>query len=119
MSEPAPAPTLFLIGASHHTAPIELREKLALGTDKLPALASRLRAVTGLREFAVLNTCNRVEVYGVAETPATLDALQDALCEVHTVPRAAYAAIRTRSSAAATIAHLIEVSSGLDSQMLG
>ena len=59
-------PTLFLLGASHQTAPLELREKLALAGGKLDALHGELQSLAGLQEFAVLNTCNRVEIYGVA-----------------------------------------------------
>ncbi|MDR0352038.1 MAG: glutamyl-tRNA reductase [Opitutaceae bacterium] len=70
-SAPAPsAPALFCVGISHHTAPLELREHLALPPGKLDALHARLATIPGLREIVILNTCNRVEFYGVAGTPA-------------------------------------------------
>ena len=69
-----PAPTLFLLGASHHTAPLELREKLALTGEKLDAFHGDLRSLAGLQEYAVLNTCNRVEIYGVAARPEAIGA---------------------------------------------
>src|SRR4051812_15571863 len=74
-------PVLFLLGASHHTAPLAVREKLALDEARAATLATRLQATPGVREFALLNTCNRVEVYGVARDPGTLAALRAALCD--------------------------------------
>ena len=61
-----PPPVLFLLGASHHTAALAVREKLALDETRAATLATRLQAIPDLREFTLLNTCNRVEVYGVA-----------------------------------------------------
>ena len=60
----------FFIGASHRTTPLEMREKLALTEDKLPALQARLDAIRGLLGHVVLNTCNRVEIYGLASVNA-------------------------------------------------
>ena len=57
---------LFQIGASHHTAPLAVREKLAIDATRAADLAARLRQATGVKEFAFVNTCNRVELYGVA-----------------------------------------------------
>ena len=59
-------PILFLVGATHRTAPFGFREKLALDTEMEAALAADLVRLPCLREFAILNTCNRVEIYGVA-----------------------------------------------------
>ena len=59
-------PSLFVVGTTHHRAPLEVREKLALGADGAAALRETLTRIAGLREFAILNPCNRVEFYGVA-----------------------------------------------------
>lgn len=112
-------PTLFVLGASHHTTPIELREKLALGPDKLSGFYQRLAAVPDLAEVAVLNTCNRVEFYGVARDTAAIERLQAAFCELQALPPEMFNAIRSHATGEAAIQHLIEVSAGLDSQMLG
>ncbi len=113
------AATLFSLGASHHTTPIELREKIALGADKLPDFYRQLTGVAGLAEVAVLNTCNRVEFYGVASDPTAIDQIQAAFCATQALPVDVFASIRSHATGAAAIQHLIEVSSGLDSQMLG
>ncbi len=114
-----PTPVLFLLGASHHTAPMAVREKIALDDTRVAALAGRLRAMTGVREFALLNTCNRVEVYGVAQTPETLASLRETLCAVTgCTPAELDSAVALRQNHDA-IAHLFSVASGLDSQIVG
>lgn len=112
-------PVLFLVGASHHTTPIELREKLALTSDKMDRFCSALNKLRGLREYAVLNTCNRVEFYGVAEDSATLEELQHQFCSFQEFPPDQFSTIRQQVIGPGVVQHLLEVSSGLDSQMLG
>lgn len=118
MSESS-AQTLFLLGANHHRTPIELREKLALTAEKMNAFLAQLDRLPGLREHAVLNTCNRVEFYGLAENAETVVKLQSAFCAFQGFSEPEFAAIRQQALDRAAIEHLIEVSSGLDSQMLG
>lgn len=113
------APTLFLLGASHHTAPLALREKLALAGDKLDALQRELGAVAGLREFTVLNTCNRVEIYGVAAQPETVAALEAAFCALNQMDAAVFGRIRLALHGRSALQHLLEVAAGVDSQMVG
>ncbi len=114
-----PPPTLFTLGASHHTTPIELREKLALTADKMNAFCERLSQLTGLREYAVLNTCNRVEFYGLADSTETVANLQREFCAFQGFSDTEFDAIRQHAFNQQAIQHLIEVSSGLVSQMLG
>src|SRR5690606_27848515 len=107
------------VGATHHTAPLAWREKLALGPEKLPAFRQNLSAVPGLREHAVLNTCNRVEIYGCAETDSAITALVETFCRTQGIDPADFHAVKMHSTGAEAIRHLIKVYSGLDSQMLG
>ena len=60
---------LVVVGLSHHTAPLALRERLAAPRDRLPEL---LRALTGavFDEAVMVSTCNRVELYGVSSDPS-------------------------------------------------
>lgn len=118
MSEPS-SPTLFALGASHHTTPIELREKLALTKDKMDVFCAHLNQLPGLREYAVLNTCNRVEFYGLANSSETVANLQREFCAFQGFSDAEFNAIRQHALNREAIQHLLEVSSGLDSQMLG
>jgi glutamyl-tRNA reductase len=113
------SPTLFALGASHHTTPIELREKLALTADKMALFCARLNELGGLREYAVINTCNRVEFYGVADAAETVEQLQREFCAFQGFSDVEFLAIRQHALNRDAIQHLLEVSSGLDSQMLG
>ena len=58
---------LFLVGLSHKTAPVEVRERVALTGDALKAALAELKAMDGVGEAFVVSTCNRVEVYVQAE----------------------------------------------------
>src|SRR5215472_19177656 len=56
---------LFVAGLSYKTAPVDLREKLAVHPSRLRCAGCRLKLGAGLSEVVVLSTCNRVEIYGV------------------------------------------------------
>ncbi|MET0284997.1 MAG: glutamyl-tRNA reductase, partial [Polyangiales bacterium] len=62
------APELIMVGLSHHTAPLEVREKLAIAGEELPEVLRALRE-RGLEEAMLVSTCNRVEMYASAESP--------------------------------------------------
>ena len=110
---------LFLLGASHHTAPLAVREKLALDDARAAALADRLRQTPGVREFTLLNTCNRMEIYGVGRDAETLPALRQALCDITGCTSAELDAAGFQLQNHETVAHLFAVASGVDSQIVG
>lgn len=110
---------LFVIGATHHRAPLAVREKLSLSADGAAALKAEFAAIGGLREFAVLNTCNRVEFYGVADNPEAAARVSAAFCARQRFDAAEFEKIRLDLRNRDAVRHLLEVSSGLDSQMLG
>jgi glutamyl-tRNA reductase len=58
---------VIVVGLSHKTAPVEIREKLAVPESRLREALSRLCSYPGVREGLLLSTCNRVEVYAVVE----------------------------------------------------
>src|SRR5213080_1603927 len=66
---------LFVAGLSHKNAPVELREQLAVEEDKLRELLSDVSATGVVQETLILSTCNRVEVYGVADAPGEARAM--------------------------------------------
>jgi glutamyl-tRNA reductase len=74
---------LVVVGLSHKTAPVALRERFAVPDDALGDAAGRVRLVDGCRESFVVSTCNRVEVYAAfdGERPSD-DALTDVLASV-------------------------------------
>ena len=113
------SPVLVLLGASHHTAPLEVREKLAIDAARASALAEKLRATPGLREFALLNTCNRVELYSVADGARTVETVRRTLCEITGCAPAELERVVVQRENHDAIEHLFEVASGLDSQIVG
>jgi glutamyl-tRNA reductase len=110
-------PFLFVIGATHHNAPLEVREKLVLESEG--AIRGDLATVAGLRELAVLSTCNRVEFYGVGDDGAAADLVQAAFCARQKFDPAEFQRIRIMLTGREAALHLFEVASGLDSQLLG
>jgi len=114
-----PGPFLFLLGASHHTAPLAVREKLSLDGARAQDLASRLRQTPGVREVALLNTCNRVELYSVAADAAAVETALRTLSEVTGCAPADLEGVVVRRDNHEAIEHLFSVAAGLDSQIVG
>ena len=110
-------PCLFVIGATHQNAPLEVRERLALGSEA--GIREELARVAGLRELAVLSTCNRVEFYGVGSDDTAPDSVQAAYCVRQGFDPAEFERIRIRLTGREAALHLFEVASGLDSQLVG
>jgi glutamyl-tRNA reductase len=105
---------LVLVGTSHHHAPVELREHIALDRDEAQALAARL--AEDRREAACLSTCNRTELYvAAANTEEAEHAAVAALASLE--PEVEPALYRLRDRAAAH--HLFRVAAGLDSLVPG
>jgi glutamyl-tRNA reductase len=113
------SPGLFVIGTTHHRAPLAVREKLSLSRDGATALKAELASIEGLREFTVLNTCNRIEFYGVATHGEVADKVSAAFCARQNFAPAEFAQICLDLRGPRAVQHLLEVSAGLDSQMLG
>ncbi len=110
---------LFVIGATHQTAPLAVRERLSLDAAAAAALHSELAGLPGLREFALLSTCNRIEFYGVAETAEAAARVQAAFCARQRVTIEEFEKFRLSLRGLNAVQHLFEVASGLNSQMLG
>jgi glutamyl-tRNA reductase len=110
---------LLCLGLNHKTAPVEVRERFAVGTGKLGDSASDLITTTGVAEGVVISTCNRTEFYLVApDAVAALQRLESHLADTTQLHESAAPHFyrMTKSDAAR---HLCRVVSGLDSMMLG
>jgi glutamyl-tRNA reductase len=107
---------LVLVGVSHHRAPVELREQVALAPAAAAELASTL-AGDGT-EAVVLSTCNRTEIY-LAGAAASEEQARHALGELagESAGELAAALYRLRDEGAAL--HLFRVAAGLDSMVPG
>ncbi len=109
------AAKIFVAGLSYKTAPVEIREKLAVRPSLLPCYGCRLKLNAGIEEVVVLSTCNRVEVYGVAEwVQSKVHRIFQQFCpDVDVTP---YIYVKEGEAAAE---HLFSVTSGLDSMVIG
>jgi glutamyl-tRNA reductase len=114
---------ILVVGLSHRTAPIEVRERFATETGALATVLSRLSARSELAEVMFLSTCNRVEV--VALTPDDrLEAAQHAICEElsHHGGLADQGELRPylyETSGEDAVRHVFRVAASLDSMVLG
>jgi glutamyl-tRNA reductase len=108
---------LTLAGVSHHRAPIELRERVALDIDACRALAQRLvQQLDG--EAVVLSTCNRTELYLVRDEHAE-DVAVDTLAQLAGERADDLAAALYRLHDEGAALHLFRVAAGLDSLVPG
>ena len=107
---------LFVAGVSYRTAPVEVREQLAVTPSHLAEQACRLQAEGELDEVVLLSTCNRVEIYGVKRHESgSSDSLLKALGRSELDFRLR-GYVRQNDEA---VRHLFRVASGLDSMVLG
>jgi glutamyl-tRNA reductase len=106
---------MFVAGISFKTAPVALREQLAVIPSRLMETATRLKEQGGLSELVLLSTCNRVELYGVADRTEGLVELFGSLARTQ-VDVSSYVYLHTEEAAAR---YLFAVASGLDSMVLG
>jgi glutamyl-tRNA reductase len=107
---------LALVGLSHKTAPVEIRERLAFSTD---GVRNALAALTGrqeVNEALILSTCNRVEV--VAQS-AGEDAIRDFICEFHRIPHDSVSKHLYSFRNVDVIRHVFRVTASLDSMVVG
>jgi glutamyl-tRNA reductase len=108
---------ILVTGLSHKTAPVELRERLALPPDQVGPALTRFVAAPAVREAVFLSTCNRVELYVAAEdVAAAADRSREALEEGAKSELLPYLYTFVGVDAAR---HLFRVASSLDSLVLG
>jgi glutamyl-tRNA reductase len=107
---------LFVAGLSYKTAPVELREKLAVHPSRLRCFGCRLKLAGNLSEVVLLSTCNRVEIYGV--TP-WINGTVHRLFQLISSSDVDFTPHLYIKEGAAAVEHLFSVASGLDSMVLG
>ena len=111
---------LFVSGLSHRNAPVELREQLALDEDKLRELIRDIAATGVVREAIVLSTCNRVEVYAVADVPGEARVTMfRGLCRHRGVESASVEETLYTYADGDAVRHAFRVASSLDSMVIG
>src|SRR5438128_8777716 len=112
--------TLFVAGLSHKNAPVELREQLAVEEDKLRELLRDVAATGAVQETLILSTCNRVEVYGVAEAPGEARTVVFRhLCRYRGVSHASVDPLLYTHVDGDAVRHAFRVAASLDSMLIG
>src|SRR2546421_891486 len=112
---------LAVIGISHRTAGLALRERIAFRVEQACEATDQLRARGVLKEAVILSTCNRTEVYGVARERSgdILQAMEMFVASYHRLAPAEMGSAVYRHSDRDLVRHLYRVAAGLDSLLLG
>lgn len=124
---------ILCLGLSHHTAPVELRERLGFTHETLKAALALFSCGQDAQpeqvsELVILSTCNRLELYacvrarvspGTAEDSEPFRTLVDFLVETRGVPAVEFEPHLYRHVGTTVVRHLCRVAAGLDSMILG
>ena len=110
----------LVIGLSHRSSPVAVRERFAFPDAAIPQALEKLRREAGAAEAVILSTCNRVEIYAVMEPPEGEAAalLRQFLTDYHQWPEPLRDEIYCHTGCRG-LEHLFQVACGLDSMVLG
>ncbi len=110
---------LVVVGLNHRSAPVEVRERLAFPKPALGEATCMLLGAAPLKEAAIISTCNRVELYGLAvDADKALAGMRRYLHDYHGLQDSVAPHLYEFCNNDC-ITHLLEVVSGLDSMVLG
>jgi glutamyl-tRNA reductase len=111
---------VIVIGLNHRTVSLDLLERMTVPAERLPKALHDLVSRENVTEVVVLSTCNRTEIYVVAEKyHGALQDVRNSLSELTHVAPEDFADDLYAFHEAAAVAHLFSVASGLDSAVLG
>ncbi|MCX7771020.1 MAG: glutamyl-tRNA reductase [Proteobacteria bacterium] len=111
---------ICVVGLSHKTAPVEIREKVAFSSQqKLEEGIMLLKKLDGIKECIILSTCNRVEVYLVCNDENWQDSVANVFSSFHGVDKKELLSHLYFKENDDAIKHIFKVASGLDSMVLG
>ncbi|MBE0575432.1 MAG: glutamyl-tRNA reductase [Desulfuromonadales bacterium] len=111
---------IVIVGLSHRTAPVEIREKLAFAPTAMERPLRQMLELPTIAEGLIVSTCNRVELCAATKEPeAAIAALRRFLAEYHEVPPEEINGSLYNYQGEEAIRHLFRVSSSLDSMVLG
>ena len=110
-----------LLGISHHTAPLEMRERLAIAGETVRRAVDQFQDAFPAAEVVVVSTCNRIEWYiaGPSQLRPSMDELRDFVADFCQVARAELTAASISREDQQAVEHLFRVVSGLESMVLG
>src|SRR3990172_3231575 len=111
---------IVVVGLSHKTAPVEIREKLSFPSQTIGEPLNRLCSSYGINEGVIISTCNRVEVFAVTrEFEKGLWQVKKFLSDYHNIPLQELDEHLYSHTSEDAVKHLFRVCSGLDSMVLG
>jgi glutamyl-tRNA reductase len=112
--------SVVVIGLNHRTAPLDLLERTAVDDARLPKVLHDLCSRTNLSEAVVLSTCNRIEVYAIAEKfHGGYEDVRNFFVDLSFLPVEEFADHLYVHYDDAAVLHLFGVAAGLDSAVLG
>lgn len=111
---------IVVVGLSHHTAPVEIRERLAFAPTAMEPPLRQMLELPAIAEALIVSTCNRVELYAASKEPdAAVAALRRFLADFHGVPLEEIEQNLYDYQGEDVIRHLFRVASSLDSMIIG
>ncbi len=111
---------IIVVGLSHKTAPIEVREKLNFPESTLPDALRKLMTYEGVRESLIMSTCNRMEIYAsVQDSAKGIDRIKQFISDYHGLSREALEHSLYVYPDAQGVRHTFRVASSLDSMVVG
>ena len=110
--------SLSVVGISHHTAPVAIRERLAFPAESLSDALRGLAATPDINGCAIVSTCNRTELFTSSDGPVTR-LVTDWLHDWHALAPGQYQEHLYHLEQGAGIFHLMKVVSGADSMVVG
>lgn len=111
---------LLLVGLSHRTTPVELRERLDFSTRGVDRALTALAANSSHAEATIVSTCNRVELYVACdEIDPARTGIERFIAEFHNVPLDELAPHLYAKTGSEAVRHLFRVAAGLDSLVVG
>lgn len=112
--------SILVVGVNHRSGPLALLERLTVAPDRVAKAVSGLVRRDNVREAALLSTCNRTEIYVVAELfHGAFGDVRDFLCELGELSVDELTPHLFSQHDEAAVGHLFEVAAGLDSAVLG
>lgn len=111
--------SLITVGINHKTAPVDIRERVVFAPDQLDQALQDIRALTGVREAAILSTCNRTELYCELENDEQQAEVIDWLSRFHALSVADIEPYLYLHENETAVRHMLRVACGLDSLVLG
>ncbi len=111
---------IVVVGLSHKTAPVEVREKISFSSDKLPEALKTITSTSGISEGVILSTCNRVEVIAItSHIHEGIKNLKKFMADFNNIPPESIENHLYSHTSEEAIRHIFRVGSSLDSMVVG